>query len=62
MFEAPAFVAGFDDVAMMRQPIEQRGRHLGVAKNPARANRRRLELGHGFSKNGREGMCSNSNA
>ena len=32
MFEAPALVAGFDDFAMMGQAIEERGRHLGVAK------------------------------
>src|ERR1700675_74646 len=33
VFEPPAVVAGLDDVAMMRQAVEQRGRHLGVAKN-----------------------------
>ena len=32
-FEAPAVVAGLDDVAVMGQPIEQRGRHLGVAEH-----------------------------
>jgi len=31
--EAPALVAGLDDVAVMREPIEQRGCHLGVAKD-----------------------------
>lgn len=29
-FESPAVVSGFDDVAVMGQAIEQRGRHLGV--------------------------------
>ncbi|SRR5271169_1795945 len=29
----PAFVAGFDDFAVMGQSVEQRGRHLGVAKD-----------------------------
>jgi len=30
-FEAPAVVAGLDDVAMEGQAVERRGRHLGVA-------------------------------
>lgn len=33
MFEAPAVVAGFDDVAMVGNAVEQRGGHLGVAKD-----------------------------
>jgi len=33
VFEAPAFVAGLDDLAMMGQPVEKRGGHLGVAKD-----------------------------
>src|SRR5581483_7982317 len=32
-FESPAVVAGLDDVAVMGQPIEQRGGHLGVAEH-----------------------------
>jgi len=32
VFEAPAVVAGLDDIAVVGQPIEQRRRHLGVAK------------------------------
>ena len=32
-FEAPAVVAGLDDVAVMGQAVEQRGRHLGVAEH-----------------------------
>ena len=32
VFEAPALVAGFEDFAMMGQAIEERRRHLGVAK------------------------------
>jgi len=31
--EAPAVVAGLDDVAVVGQPIEQRGRHLGVSEH-----------------------------
>ena len=31
-FEAPAVVAGLDDVAVVGQAIEQRGRHLGSLK------------------------------
>jgi hypothetical protein len=31
--EAPAVVAGLDDIAMVRQAIEQRGRHLGVGED-----------------------------
>src|SRR5207302_5401460 len=30
--EAPALVAGLDDSAMMGEAVEERGRHLGVAK------------------------------
>lgn len=33
VFEAPALVAGFDDLAVMGEPIEERGRHLGVAEH-----------------------------
>src|SRR5581483_11154664 len=32
-FESPTVVAGLDDVAVMGQPVEQRGGHLGVAKH-----------------------------
>jgi hypothetical protein len=32
VLEPPAVVAGFDDVAVVGQPIEQRGRHLGVTE------------------------------
>jgi hypothetical protein len=31
VFEAPAFVTGLDDIAMMREAIEQRGGHFGVS-------------------------------
>jgi hypothetical protein len=31
-FESPAVIAGFDDIAVVGQAIEQRGRHLGVAE------------------------------
>ena len=33
VLEAPAVVAGLDDVAVVGQPIEQRGGHLGVAEH-----------------------------
>src|SRR3546814_6225200 len=33
VLEPPAVVAGLDDVAVMGEPIEQRGRHLGVAEH-----------------------------
>ena len=33
VLEAPAGVAGFDDVAVVRQAVEHGSRHLGVAKN-----------------------------
>ena len=32
-FEAPAVVAGLDDIAMVSQAVEQRGGHLGVAEH-----------------------------
>jgi hypothetical protein len=31
VLEAPALVAGLDDLAMVREPVEERGCHLGVA-------------------------------
>jgi hypothetical protein len=31
--EAPAVVASLDDLAVVGQPIEQRGGHLGVAEH-----------------------------
>ena len=31
--EAPAVVSGLDDIAVVGQSIEQRGRHLGVAEH-----------------------------
>jgi hypothetical protein len=33
VFKAPALVAGFENVAVMGQPVEQRGRHFGIAEN-----------------------------
>jgi hypothetical protein len=32
-FEAPTVVTGLDDVTVVGQAVEQRGRHLGVAKH-----------------------------
>jgi hypothetical protein len=32
-FESPAVIAGLDDVAVMGQPVEQCGGHLGVAEH-----------------------------
>ena len=32
-FESPTVVAGLDDVAVVGQPIEQRGGHLGIAEH-----------------------------
>jgi hypothetical protein len=31
-FKAPAVVAGLDDVTVMGQPVEQRGRHFGITE------------------------------
>ncbi len=33
VFEAPALVAGLDDVAMVGEPVEERCGHLGVAED-----------------------------
>ena len=33
VFEAPARIAGLDDLAVMREPIQKRGGHLGVVKD-----------------------------
>jgi hypothetical protein len=32
-FEAPAVIAGLDDVAVASKAVEQRGCHLGVAEH-----------------------------
>ena len=32
-FEAPTVVAGFNDIAMVGQGVEQRGGHLGIAEH-----------------------------
>ena len=32
-FESPAVIAGLDDVAMVSQAVEQRGRHLCIAEH-----------------------------
>ena len=31
--EAPGFVSGLDDLAMMGEAVEQRGGHLGIAED-----------------------------
>ncbi len=36
VLEAPALVAGLDDLAVMCEPVEQRRGHLGVAGKHAR--------------------------
>ena len=33
VFEAPAVVVGFDHIAVMGEPVEQCGGHLGVAED-----------------------------
>jgi hypothetical protein len=33
VLEAPAFIAGLDDVAVVGEPIEERGRHFRVAEH-----------------------------
>lgn len=33
VFEAPAVIAGLDNVAVMGEPVEQRRGHLGIAKD-----------------------------
>ena len=33
VFEAPVFVTGFDDLAVMRQAVEERGGYIGVAED-----------------------------
>src|SRR6187402_3269324 len=36
VLEAPALVAGLDDVAVVREAVEERGGHLGIAGEDAR--------------------------
>lgn len=33
MLEAPTIIAGLDDVAMVGEPVEQGGGHLGIAEH-----------------------------
>jgi hypothetical protein len=33
VFEAPAVVAGLDDVAVVGEPVEHGGGHLGIAEH-----------------------------
>ena len=33
IFEAPTFVSGLDDIAMMRKPVQQRGGHFGIEED-----------------------------
>jgi hypothetical protein len=33
VFEAPAFVSGLDDIAMMGKPVEHCGGHFGIAEH-----------------------------
>ena len=33
VLEAPAFVAGLDDLAMVCEAVEERGGHLGIAED-----------------------------
>ena len=42
MFEAPAFVAGLDDVAVVCQPVEHCGRHFGSPKTCGQSAKARL--------------------
>lgn len=35
VLEAPALVSGFDNIAMMGEAVEERGRHLGIAAKDA---------------------------
>jgi hypothetical protein len=35
LFVAERLVAGFDDVAMVREPVQKRGGHFGIDKNAA---------------------------
>ena len=40
VLEAPALVAGLDDLAVMGQPVDQRSGHLGVAEHGRRFSER----------------------
>ena len=40
VFEAEAVVSGFEDVAMMGEPVKQGCGHLGVAEDACRACRK----------------------
>lgn len=44
VLEAQAFVAGLDDFAMIGEPVEERGGHLGVAEDQVRCDDDRLTL------------------
>ena len=42
VFESPAGIAGLDDVAVVGQPVEHGGRHLGVAEHLGQSANARL--------------------
>ena len=42
VFKPPALVAGLDDFAVMRHPVEERGRHLGVSEDLAPFPKRQI--------------------
>jgi hypothetical protein len=42
VLEAPALVAGLDDVAVVREPIEQRSGHFGVVEHARHSPKARL--------------------
>ena len=44
--EAIRLVSGFNDVAMMRQTIEQRGGHLGITKDAGPLGKRQIGRDH----------------
>ena len=49
VLEASDFVAGLDDVAVLGEPIQERGRHLGVAEHTGLISGGEDEVGqHGF--------------
>ena len=51
MPEAKRLISGLHDMAVMRQPVEQGGRHLGIAKDARPFGEGQIEGWPGFMKN-----------
>ena len=71
MVDSPALVARFDDVAMVRQSVQQRGCHFGIGEHArpfaegkvgCQQEKNRFDFRHDHSDTSRLHGCSSGNA